>query len=209
MSPSQPHRTALVLTLSLALPLAACSTTDSTSSAPCDVTLAAVSPSEGLPGAQVAVTGRPFTTPYDTALYVGTARATVLGVTREGCEAWDECLEAEDCSGCDDCDPCDALYPGCVEAVDFTVPDVEAGQVTVRIFNRHGESDGLPFEVLAPPSDTGTQDTGTQDTGPIDSGPDDTSAADTAHPDTSLPDGDSGETTDTDTAQPDTTTPPR
>jgi len=188
-----------------------CDTSSSFTPSPCDVTLETVEPSEGLVGAQVTATGRPFTDAYDTAVYVGTARATITELNREGCDECDDCLTDQVCTGCDDCDACDVICGACVESVSFVVPDESVGSTVVRLFNRHGESNGLPFEVLAPPVDTGPTDTGPTDTGPTDTGPadtgdtdpddTDTGPMDTAPPDTDTPD------TDQDTAQ-DTADPP-
>ena len=200
-----------------ALLLAACDGDSSTSTTPCDLTLELIAPSAARPGYTAAVAGRPFTSAYDTAVYVGSARATVLSVAREGCESWDECLAEHECSGCDDCDACDPLHDACNESIAFTVPDLEPGTVSVQIFNRYGESNALPFDLLAPLGDTGAQDTGVQDTGAQDTGAQDTGPTDSGDTDTAIdpepdsadPDVDSGETGSTDTAHPDGDPPAR
>jgi len=172
--------------------LLGCDTTDSLSLGVCDVSLHALEPAEALVGEQISATGRPFTDAYDTAVYVGSARATISEITREGCDACDDCLEDQLCTGCDDCDPCDLLCGDCIETVAFTVPNQDPGDTVVRLFNRHGESNALDFEVLAPPQDTGPTDTGPTDTGPTDTGPTDTASdtgpSDTGSSDSSSPD---------------------
>ena len=186
-----------VRTLSLVVlaALAACDTSSSFSPSPCDVTLHQLKPSSGMVGAEVIAQGRPFTSAYDTAVYVGSARATVTAVERERCDPCDECLEEQACTGCDDCDDCDLLCTQCFETVTFEVPELDAGSTVVTLFNRHGHSNALPFELLAPPSDTGPSDTGPTDTGPTDTGSSDTGPTDTGSGDTGPTDtgpGDSG-----------------
>ncbi len=176
-----------------------CDSTSTSSLSPCDVSLRAIEPTQAMVGDQVTASGGPMTDAYDTAVYVGTARATLSSVTRDGCDACDDCLTDQACTGCDDCDSCDLLCADCLEQVAFTVPAGVAGSTVVTLFNRHGQSNALPFEVLVPPQDTAPQDTGPSDTDPIDTGADDTGASDTAEDDTS-----STETGSPDTATPDT-----
>lgn len=159
--------------------LIGCETTESFAPSPCDVSLEALEPKQALAGQQVSATGGPFTSAYDTAVYVGSARATLTGLTRDGCDACDDCLLDQDCTGCDDCDACDPLCSECLESVAFVVPATQAGETVVRLLNRHGESNALPFEVLASPGDTGQQDTGQPDSDPTDSGAGDTGPVDT------------------------------
>ncbi len=146
--------------------------------------------------------GRPFTSAYDTAIYVGDARATIIELERAGCEECDECLTEQSCTGCDDCDPCDLLCTECLETVRFVVPQVDPGATVVRLYNRHGESNALPLEVLAPPTDTGADtgptDTGSGDSDPTDTqgdtGPDDTGPRDTSPTHTGSPQTDTSDT---------------
>lgn len=184
-------RSAAPLTCALllaAVPAVGCDSADSFSPSPCDVSLSELAPQEASVGDEVTATGRPFTTAYDTAVYVGTERATITAVGREGCEPCDECLYEEVCTGCDDCDACDLLCSSCEETITFLVPTLAPGSAMVRLFNRHGESNGLPLTVLGPGGDTGdtgdtgetgeTGDTGdTGDTAPVETG--DTAAGDT------------------------------
>jgi hypothetical protein len=125
----------------------------------CDVRIAALSPSSGSPGEAVTVTGTPFTTSWDTAVYVGGTRALVDEVNRYDCDPCDECLDEhiDDCKArmCADCDVCDVLCTACTEVATFVVPDVAAGETSVRLLNSHGESNGMPFVVAAKPVDTG------------------------------------------------------
>jgi hypothetical protein len=125
----------------------------------CDVAIAELSASSGLPGEPVAITGTPFTTSWDTAVYVGGTRAAVDDVSRYSCDECDTCVDdhVEDCPAlrCADCDACDFLCNACVEVATFVVPDVTAGATTVRVLNSHGESNSMPFVVVAKPVDTG------------------------------------------------------
>jgi hypothetical protein len=183
-----------LLLATLATATAGCDTSSTSSNSPCDVSLHALTPAEAWVGDRVDLTGRPFTSAYDTAVYVGSARATILELGREGCEACDTCLDEQNCSGCDDCDACDPLCADCVETVSFLVPDQEPGVSSVQLFNRHGESDALELEILGEPEDTAPQDTAPQDTDDDTAPPDDSDGdtdgdtADSANPDTDAPD---------------------
>jgi hypothetical protein len=160
---------AWLLAAALTVSATGCDTSESFSPSPCDVSLRSLEPGQAWVGDRVDLTGRPFTSAYDTAVYVGSERATILSIAREGCEACDDCLDDEGCSGCDDCDACDPLCDQCIETVAFVVPQVEAGPAAVQLFNRHGESDELELEVLSIPEDTAPGDSD-QDSSP----PDDT-----------------------------------
>jgi hypothetical protein len=150
----------------------------------CDVAIVEVAPTSASPGDAVAITGTPFTTSWDTAVYVGGTRAVVDAVNRDACETCDACFDEHDeCLGgvCADCDACDALCNPCVERTTFVVPDVAAGETEVRVLNSHGESHPAPFTVLAKPIDTGdsggeTGDSDAPETG--DSGKDDSGKKD-------------------------------
>ena len=125
----------------------------------CDVTIGELSAASGSPGEPIAILGTPFTTSWDTAVYVGGVRAVVDDVSRYSCEACDACFDehVEECPArtCADCDACDALCTTCVEVTTFVVPDVAAGDTSVRVLNSHGESNPMPFVVGAKPVDTG------------------------------------------------------
>jgi hypothetical protein len=141
----------------------------------CDVTIAELSPTSGSPGDPVAVAGTPFTTTWDTAIYVGGTRAVVADVGRYKCEACDACFDehTEECPArtCADCDACDALCTTCIERASFVIPDVAAGETSVRVLNSHGESNPIPFVVTKkPPVDTGDGGTETGDSATFDSG---------------------------------------
>jgi len=124
----------------------------------CDVTIGELSPTSGSPGEPVAIAGTPFTTSWDTAVYVGGTRAVVDDVTRYTCEACDTCFDehTEEClTSCADCDACDVLCNACIERATFIVPDVAAGETSVLLLNSHGQSNPIPFVVVSKPVDTG------------------------------------------------------
>ena len=133
----------------------------------CDVTIADLSASSGSPGEAVALIGTPFTTSWDTAVYVGGTRAVVDDVSRYNCDPCDECFDdhTDECPArmCADCDACDVLCNACEEVATFVIPDVAAGKTSVRLLNSHGESNGMPFLVVAKPVDTGDSGTETGD----------------------------------------------
>ncbi|RME20263.1 MAG: hypothetical protein D6798_20865, partial [Deltaproteobacteria bacterium] len=157
--------------LPLLLTLAACITEGGSYAPRCDVTLGEPEPSPALPGDEVVMAGTPLTTTYDTALYVGAVRATVLEVTREGCDACDTCREDAGCSVCGDCDACDQqCREECVETVRFAVPtDLEGGTWPITLYNYHGVGGPVPIEVESA-SDTGGSDSGSADGGSADGG---------------------------------------
>jgi len=143
----------------------------------CDVTLVSAEPAAAAPGDVVVITGSPLTTDYDTALYVGGARAQVTAVDRDECSECDTCREEAECLVCGDCDECDAICESdCVETVSFVVPAVAEGDAVVQLYNTYGGSGALTLEILGT-SDTGdTGDTGdTSDTGDTGAGSTDTS----------------------------------
>ncbi|MCK6507616.1 hypothetical protein L6R53_30330 [Myxococcota bacterium] len=150
----------------------------------CDLTLGAPAPSPVQVGQTVTLPAAPLTSSWDTAVYVGGARATVLEVSREGCDDCDECREAAGCTACGDCDACDReCSQSCVETVQFAVPDsLGGGAWPVWVYNLHGTGGPATLEIQSPP-DTGADDTGKapDDTGkaPDDTGkaPDDTGKA--------------------------------
>jgi hypothetical protein len=154
----------------LALALAACATEITTTAYRCDVAIEGVKPTSAAPGDVVTLTGTPFTTSWDTAVYVGATRAVVEDVNRDTCDECDACVEDADCLICADCDACDVLCAACVEVATFVVPDVPAGETAIRLFNGNGESDPADFVVLAKPGDTGDSGPDTADSDP-DTGP--------------------------------------
>lgn len=135
----------------------------------CDITTTSVDPSAAYVGDQVRVSATPLTSSFDTAVYVGGDRALLVDLVRENCEVCDECKSDNDCNECGDCDDCDAACADtCDEYVLFEVPAREPGPTVVQIYNAHGESQTIEFEVLAAP-DTGG-DSGSSDSGSTDSG---------------------------------------
>ena len=165
MLSSSPPLRALAIYVPLTLALVGCDTEETESTTSCVVALESVEPSAATAGETATLTGQPFTTVYDSAVYVGSERATVMDLDRTGCEACDECRDDEPCSACGDCDTCDTICTECVETLTFTVPQAASGPTTVQLFNAYGSTSSLAFEVL--PTDTGGDsfDTGENDTG--------------------------------------------
>ncbi len=163
----RPRRSARRRTRRLALLLftVGCASESSSTWNPCDVTLTGVEPPAGPAGSEAAVSGSPFTDAWDTAIYVGSVRATIVGVERMDCDPWEECVAVTGCNPCADCDACDPDRSACRESATFVVPDMAPGATSLHLFNRHGESNALPFTVEAPPDDSGGSDSG--DTGSV------------------------------------------
>jgi hypothetical protein len=140
----------------------------------CDLAIEELSAPSGSPGEPVAITGTPFTTSWDTAVYVGGTRAVVDDVSRYNCDPCDTCFDdhVDECPGrmCADCDACDELCNACIEVATFIVPDVSAGETTVRLLNSHGESNAMPFIVAAKPVDTGDSGAETGDSAQTETG---------------------------------------
>jgi len=159
----------------LGLPfLAACDDSSTAVSLRCDVVIASELPEQAAPGDAVVLTGTPFTTIWDSAVYLDQTRAQLLDVSRDGCDACDECRDDYDCNACGDCDACDTLCnEGCVETTTFEVPALAPGAYDVTLVNVHGVSPPVPLIVPASPetgAETGetgheTAETG-RDTGP-------------------------------------------
>ncbi len=209
------NRTLSNTSLALLFPvfLPACSYSETTTIASCDVTIGGIKPQEAYTGDSAVLSGRLFTDAYDTAVYVGTHRATVLEVNRYECGECDDCLDENSCNPCDDCDTCDPYCKACVELVFFDVPYMNSGETTVRLFNRHGESNWLDFIVREEVSisETGQPDSAGYETAIPDSGQesgnpahDDTSALDSARPETANSDTSTVDTGIRDTSHPDT-----
>ncbi len=136
----------------------------------CAVTLDTVSPDPAARGDTLTLTGGPFTTAYDTSVYVGSSRALVLDLARTSCGDCDRCREDNGCTECDDCDACDSLCSACEESVLVEVPDVASGATTVLVFNGYGATSPVSLTIAGPVADTGTRDTGAQDSGHVDTG---------------------------------------
>jgi hypothetical protein len=157
----------------LALALVACNPTVLVPAYRCDVTIAELSSTSGSPGEPIAATGTPFTTSWDTAVYVGGTRAVVDDVTRYNCDPCDTCFDdnSDLClTTCADCDACDVICNACQEVTTFVVPDVAAGETTVRLLNSHGESNSIPFVVVAKAVDTGDSGAETGDSASSETG---------------------------------------
>ena len=158
----------------IALACTGCSSTIVLPAFRCDVAIAELSASNGSPGEPVAITGTPFTTSWDTAVYVGGTRAVVDDVSRYNCDPCDTCYDdhVDECEGgpCADCDACDVLCNACEEVATFVVPDVAAGDTSVRLLNSHGESNPIPFVVVSKPVDTGDSGAETGDSASSETG---------------------------------------
>lgn len=164
----------------LLLLVVGCGSTPVVLSKNCDVRLSAVAPDTAVPGQTVTATGGPMTEIWDSAVYVDSMRAELVAVERLGCEECDSCKTQNKCRDCDECEECDAICDqDCVESIQFVTPEV-TGTVQVSLYNGHGQSNGLPLEVLGS-ADTGNDSgrSGDTDSGtPVDTGA--TSATDTA-----------------------------
>lgn len=141
----------------LSLLLLACSEVVSGLAPPCVPDAPVPEVSTVAPGEATRIRVHPLATDYDTAVYVGASRAEVLGVQREGCEAYDTCLGDEGCSACGDCDACGPLLADCVETVRVRVPVLEAGTYPLVVYSQYGET--LPGSLSVGGADTGA-DTG-------------------------------------------------
>lgn len=160
-------RLALAAVLS-ALAAPGCATSSEVLALRCDVDVADIQPQPSKVGESVTVTGTPFTSVYDSAVYVDGVRATVTEVERAGCTECDQCRFDYGCTECTDCDACDRLCEtGCVETVTFDVPPVEPGSHGLQLFNAHGQTRVLELTVQSTgfesDPDTGPTDTGTSD----------------------------------------------
>jgi hypothetical protein len=122
----------------------------------CEVSLTSLSPAAAGVGDEVVLSATPLSEVWDTVILVGGVRAELSGLTRDDCDDCDSCREDNECSDCfSDCDACDAQCAAdCVETATFVVPELEPGLTTVELFNTHGGSERIAFEVL------GTSDTG-------------------------------------------------
>ena len=151
---------ALILIAGLA---AGCNSTSTVEYTRCQVTLDSLVPAAAAVGEAVVLNGGPQTNAWDTSIYVGQARATVISVDRsEGCDTCDTCRSDEGCTACGDCDACDlACAADCVETATFEVPaDAPVGPTQVVLYNGEGSSEPLPFEVTTPGGDGGGTDGG-------------------------------------------------
>lgn len=160
-----------VLLMGIVLSVSGCDDGDDDQTGTCTVTLDSVAPAAATPGETAIVSGSPFTTLYDSALYVGSSRATLLDLDRTGCESCDECRDDENCTACGDCDACDSVCDACVETLSFEVPEETVGTTALQLYNRYGHSASLSFEVTTN-ADTGASNPKSGDTaqGPTDTG---------------------------------------
>lgn len=159
--------TTLVLGLAL-FGSVGCSTPTEILALRCDVTVTDIQPQPAAAGDSVELVGRPFTSVYDSAVYVGDQRATVLDVDRSSCVECDSCRARSGCTECSDCDVCDRLCATtCTERIVFEVPGVSAGDYGLQLFNAHGQTKVLDFSVESTgfeATDTSGTDSGDRDT---------------------------------------------
>lgn len=134
----------------------------------CDVTVTDIQPQPSAAGESAKLFGGPFTSVYDSAVYVGESRATVLDVDRSSCFECDACRVRAGCTECSDCDVCDRLCATtCTESVLFEVPNVQAGDYGLQLFNAHGQTKVMDFAVESTgfeATDTSAGDSGANDT---------------------------------------------
>jgi hypothetical protein len=176
--------------------LLACTSDELETTSGCTLDAPVAAPASGAPGDEVVLTSAPLTEVWDTLVTVGGTRATVLDLTRDGCDDCDTCVDDAECTVCDvECVDCTETCATCVETVTIVVPDLPAGDHAVQVVNRHGTSELGTLTVLAG-ADTGDTDTGA-DTGDTDTG------VDTGDTDTGVDTGDT-DTGDTDTGDTDT-----
>ena len=148
------------MNLILLMTLMGCGDDDTTFNGSCDLNLQGLAPEVATHGDSVVVTGTPFTTRNDTAVFVGSTLAKVTDVTRIGCVECDECREEMECTPCGECTGCvDECGDTCVESVAFDVPNTENGDVLVTIYNSHGSSFTDQLTIISD-SSSDNQDTG-------------------------------------------------
>jgi len=177
--------------------LLSCATAPIIEAPACEVILASLDPTAGVPGDEITLIATPLTADYDTSIYVGGVRAGGIAVDRDGCEGCDACRSDNACTGCADCDACDLeCETDCLEVARFALPALEPGPTTVQIFNGYGGSNALDIEILGA-SDTGDTgpDSGDTATDSGDSGADSGDTADSSDSggDSSSDSGDSGD----------------
>ena len=140
---------------------AACDTSTTSVSLRCDVLLSSEAPQQAAAGDAVVLTGTPFTTIWDTSVYLDQTRARLLDVSRDDCDTCDTCREDYDCNACGDCDACDTICTeSCVETTTFEVPAVAPGVYDVTLVNVHGVSAPVPLTIPAPAETGETGETG-------------------------------------------------
>jgi hypothetical protein len=163
-----------MLLLSLAMAAAGgCATSTEVLALRCDVYVNDIQPQPAKVGESVQLVGTPFTSGYDSAVYIDGERARVLDVDRSTCVTCDACRAQAGCTECSDCDVCDQICTNtCTETITFEVPDLEAGDHSLQLFNAHGQTEVLDFSVES----SGFEESDSSD----DSGANDTGAGDTA-----------------------------
>ena len=107
----------------------------------CEVYAEAVDEIARAPGEPLTIQGSPFTTAWDTTVFVGGVETPVLQVDRVGCETCDTCRVQQACTVCSDCDECDRICrEQCSETVTVLVPELDSGDTQFWLINRHGRS---------------------------------------------------------------------
>lgn len=121
--------------------LMGCTTTTSSLPPTCELSALELSVETAWPGVRVTAHTTPMTTAWDTVVTVGSQRAEVDTVERDGCEACDACTEANACSTCGiTCAACVDACAACDESVVFVVPDLDGGRHDVVVRNGVGSS---------------------------------------------------------------------
>lgn len=144
--------------LLLTAALLACTTTTTTIQPGCEVEVLGLEPAAAAPGETVRLTARPLTTDFDTAVSFGEVRGEIASLDREDCTECDACRDLNECTPCGDCSACDlSCEQTCEESLEVVVPEVDAGVVALQLFNSHGASGRVDFEVLTA---SGGDDTG-------------------------------------------------
>lgn len=139
--------------------LAGCATATSNVVTRCTIEITSVTPDAGSPGDQVVVQAAPLTSAWDSAVYLGAARATVVDLARDDCDACDSCLDTNGCNICSICAACvTECTQDCVQTLTFEVPQVSSGTLPMVIYNSHGQSRPTDFTVIGAP-DTASGDT--------------------------------------------------
>lgn len=133
--------------------LLACTTQTIYVAPTCTLDAPAAEPAAAPVGATVTLTSRALTEAWDTVVTIGSARAEVVAVDRDGCSDCDSCLNdtgVEDCLPCTpQCDSCAEACATCVETARIRVPDLPPGDYEVFLTNVHGSSTAGAFTVTA------------------------------------------------------------
>jgi hypothetical protein len=129
--------------------LLSCDVTTVATTLSCTLSLPALEPASAEPGAEIIATTSPLSTDWDTAVLVGSTRATITGLSRSDCSGCDSCRLDNGCVACGECGSCKEECSICVETVSFQVPALEAGVYPISILNQYGRSEAASLTVTA------------------------------------------------------------